>query len=173
MEGITQVKQFVLGIDPGKNGGIVGLTNGHINLIDKMPQTPVDMWGYFKSSGLHLLLKSTEIKSYVYIEDVHSMPTDGVRSAFTFGRGVGLLDGVLSFYPVDIIRVTPATWMGKLEIKRLGEETRYNFKKRLVEIAQGMAPVVDRNKINLQTADAFLIAKYGELNEKTNSETTL
>lgn len=156
------MKQFVLGIDPGKNGGIVGLTNGNINLIDKMPQTPVEMWGYFKSSGLHLLLKSTESKSYVFIEDVHSMPTDGVRSAFTFGRGVGLLDGVLSFYPVDIIRVIPSKWMDALGCKRDGDESRYNYKKRLVEKAKSLAPIASRNKINLSTADAFLIAKYGE-----------
>lgn len=156
------MKQFVLGIDPGKNGGIVGLTNGHINLIDKMPQTPVDMWGYFKTSGLHLLLKSTEIKSYVFIEDVHSMPTDGVRSAFTFGRQVGLLDGVLSHYPVDVIRVIPSKWMDALGVKRDGDESRYNYKKRLVEKAKSMAPVSDRDKINLTTADAFLIARYGE-----------
>lgn len=160
------MKTFTLGIDPGKNGGIVGLTNGHINLIDKMPQTPDDMWGYFKNSGLHLILRSLEVKSNVYIEDVHSMPTDGVRSAFTFGRGVGLLDGVLSFYPVDIIRVTPSVWMDFYKIKRDKVESRYNFKKRLVEEAKRLAPVSDRDKINLQTADAFLIARYGELNDK-------
>ena len=156
------MKQFVLGIDPGKNGGIVGLTNGHINLIDKMPQTPAEMWGYFESSGLRLMLKSKE-NIYVFIEDVHSMPTDGVRSAFTFGRQLGYLDMVLATCDVGPTRVVPTKWMDALGCKRERDETRYNYKKRLVEKAKSLAPVSHRDKINLATADAFLIAKYGEL----------
>lgn len=156
------MKKFVLGIDPGKNGGIVGLTNGHINLIDKMPQTPAEMWGYFESSGLRLMLKQKE-NIYVFIEDVHSMPTDGVRSAFTFGRGLGWLDMVLAVCGVDPIRVIPHKWMDALGCRRDGDETRYNYKKRLVEKAKGMALVADRDKINLSTADAYLIARYGQM----------
>lgn len=166
------MKQFVLGIDPGKNGGIVGLTNGHINLIDKMPQTPAEMWGYFNTSGLRLILKSKD-NIYVFIEDVHSMPTDGVRSAFTFGRQLGYLDMVLASCGVDPIRVVPSVWMGKMGLKRQGDETRYNYKKRLVQEAKLLAPNAYDKKITLQTADAFLIAKYGQgvLNDKEITNT--
>jgi crossover junction endodeoxyribonuclease RuvC len=162
MEGITQVKQFIIGIDPGKNGGIVGLTNGHINLITKMPQTPSEMWGYLESSGLHLLLKSKENNTHVYIEDVHSMPRDGVRSAFTFGRQLGILDTILAYYPVAVTRVIPHKWMAFLGLQKENEESKYNYKKRLVEKARSLAFVIDRDKLSLATADAFLIAYYGE-----------
>jgi len=157
------MKNFVLGIDPGKNGGIVGLTNGKINLIDIMPQGPQGLWEYFETSGLRLILQSTEVNSYVFIEDVHSMPTDGVRSAFTFGRQLGWLDMLIARYPVPTTRVGPAIWQDYFGCKREKEVSRYNYKKQLVEKAKSLAPNSYHKQINLSTADAYLIAKYGEV----------
>ena len=156
------MKNFIVGIDPGKNGGIVGLTNGKINIMDPLPQSPQDLWSYFELSGLRLLFQSMEIKTYVYIEDVHSMPTDGVKSAFSFGRALGWLDMLITRYPLDITRVVPSKWMDTLGCKRQGDESRYNYKKRLVEKAKSLAPKPYHNRINLATADAYLIALYGK-----------
>lgn len=152
-------KRFIIGIDPGRNGGIVGLTNGRINVIDKMPQQPTDLWGYFIDVlGIPMIGKEN---INVFIEDVHSMPTDGVRAAFSFGRHLGHLDMLISRYDLDVTRVIPTKWMDHYKIKRDKEESRYNYKKRLVEEAKRLAPLSHRDKINLQTADAYLIARYG------------
>jgi len=157
-------KKFIIGIDPGRNGGIVGLTNGHINVIDKMPQATSDLWGYFVNVLSIPMIGKENIS--VYIEDVHSMPSDGVRAAFTFGRHLGNLDMVMVRWDLDIVRVILSKWMDFYKIKRDKEESRYNYKKRLVEIAKGLAPTSHRDKINLHTADAFLIAKWGWEQEK-------
>lgn len=152
-------KQFIIGIDPGRNGGIVGLTNGHINVIDKMPQATSDLWGYFVDVlGIPMIGKD---HINVFIEDVHSMPTDGVRAAFSFGRHLGHLDMLFSRYDLDVTRIIPTKWMDFYKIKRDKEESRYNYKKRLVLTAKSLAPASHSDKINLATADAYLIAKYG------------
>jgi hypothetical protein len=87
-----------------------------------------------------LILKSNKEDVYVFIENVHSMPTDGVRSAFVFGRGLGWLDMALASCGVDPIRVLPHIWMDALDLKRAGEESRYNYKKRLDELEKMIIP---------------------------------
>ena len=161
------MKNFVLGIDPGKSGGLVGLTNGTVNFVDRMPLGPLGLWDYFENSGLRLILQSMEINSNVYIEDVHSMPTDGSKSAFTFGRQLGWLDMLITRVNIPIHRVRPTVWMDKFSLRRdKPEESRYNYKKRIVETAKSLASVPYRPQIDLHTADAYLIARYGAQEQK-------
>ena len=165
------MKNFVLGIDPGKSGGLVGLTNGTVNFVDRMPQGPNGLWDYFEDSGLRLVLQSMEINSHVYIEDVHSMPTDGSKSAFTFGRQLGWLDMLITRVNIPIHRVRPAVWMDTFSLKRAKpDETRYNYKKRIVTEAKRLSSVSYRPQIDLYTADAYLIARYGFLQEKSKKQ---
>lgn len=170
------MKDFIIGIDPGKNGGIVGLTNGKINIIDKMPQQPTDLWGYFIDVlGIPMMNKEN---IYVFIEDVHSMPTDGSKSAFTFGRGLGWLDMPLAYYGLRTERVIPRKWMESYGLKRRKDvdpetvETKYQYKKRIKERAQVLAPEHQRENITLATCDAYLIALYGyhKLKEEQRDE---
>lgn len=158
------MKPFYIGIDPGKNGGIVGLTNGKINVIDKMPQTAYDMWDYFIYLGFPNMIEKEQ--TYVIIEDVHSMPTDGVASAFTFGHHIGVFDGIFAALGIYPHRVRPQIWQSHFGLQRdkQGEESKYSYKKRILEMARGIAGG-GRNKeelksLNLYTADAYLIAEY-------------
>lgn len=158
------MKPFYIGIDPGKNGGIVGLTNGKINVIDKMPQTAYDLWDYFIYLGFPNVVEKDQ--TYVIIEDVHSMPTDGVASAFTFGRHIGVFDGIFAGMGIQPYRVRPSVWQQYFGLTRDKEskETKYTYKKRILDVAHRIAGK-GRNKeesksLNLFTADAFLIAKY-------------
>ena len=157
------MKDFIIGIDPGRNGGIVGLTNGRINIIDKMPQQPADLWGYFINVlGIPMMNKEN---IYVFIEDVHSMPTDGSKSAFTFGRGLGWLDMLLSHWDLHTTRVNSRKWMESFNLRRSKSEgdteSKYNYKKRIKVKAQDLAPEHQRESLTLATCDAYLIALYG------------
>ena len=154
-------KKFVIGIDPGRNGGIVGLTNGNINIIGKMPLQPSDIWGYFADDlGIPLIGKEN---IHVFIEDVHSMPTDGVRSAFSFGKHLGWLDMLLAYYHLDITRVVPSKWQEffSLSRKTSGTDTKYHYKKYILETAKVLAPERYQKEITLATCDAYLIGLYG------------
>ena len=46
----------------------------------------------------------------VVIENVHSMPKQGVASSFRFGRGVGVLHGVVGALALPVTHVTPQQW---------------------------------------------------------------
>lgn len=54
----------------------------------------------------------TPSPSIVVIEDVHSMPFDGVASAFKFGQTKGLLTGIISqlFKTIPIHYLKPSVW---------------------------------------------------------------
>lgn len=161
------MKPFHIGIDPGKSGAIVGLTNGKINVIDKMPQTPKDIWDYFIYLGFPNMLEKD--KTYVCIEAVHSMPSDGVRSAFTFGHHVGQLDMVFAALNINPIRVRPSDWQSYFAIQRGKGEPKYTYKGRLVELAKKLCRADERDRMTRVTADAYLIALYLSQNlEKLN-----
>ena len=158
------MKDFIIGIDPGRNGGIVGLTNGKINVIDKMPQQPESLWGYFVDVlGIPMMKERNNI--YVYIEDVHSMPTDGARSAFTFGRHLGWWDMLLSHYNLTFSRVLPRDWQQSYDLQRRKNETppesKYQYKKRILEKSKTLVDKDHKEALNLATCDAYLIALYG------------
>ena len=154
-------KTFVIGIDPGKNGGIVSLTNGKITTIDAMPSSIEALWSHFEFLGFPNMILRKE-STYVYIESVHSMPTDGVRSAFTFGHHNGVLDSILVRSNCRVNRILPSKWMNYFNLKRDKEkETKYDYKKRLAEQARIRTPERWKKTLTLKTADAYLIALYG------------
>lgn len=129
---------YVIGIDPGKNGGIAVMANGQLKDIYEMPSTVRELY--------HLLtnifkLKSKGDKLYVYVENVHARPTDGRSSAFTFGYNVGVLDSCIGIASIrrsiELFRISPQTWTGSMGIIRdkKNKETKYQFKKRLLAYA--------------------------------------
>jgi hypothetical protein len=153
-------KIFIIGIDPGKSGGIVALTNGKITDIAKMPQTPIDLVNHFYYLGFPN--QPIGVKSYVIIEHVHSMPSDSSKGAFTFGKNVGHLEGVLASFGIEPIQVEPKKWQLFFDLRREKGETKYNYKGRLRERALLECPTTSpfREKLRRETADAFLIAKW-------------
>tara|TARA_R100001594_G_scaffold146018_1_gene196840 strand:- start:3473 stop:3931 length:459 start_codon:yes stop_codon:yes gene_type:complete len=139
-----------LGIDPGKNGGIVFLKDNFKNVAYKCPDT---------IEGMVSLIKK-ETKGYrikiAMIEKVHSMPRDGVVSAFSFGRNFGSWLGVLEALNIKVNMVTPQKWQkyyGKLPKEKKSK------KHKLKSIASNLYPGV---KCTLATSDAILIGHYGK-----------
>lgn len=140
----------VLGVDPGANGGIAWITGGKA-CVERMPDTLQDLWELL--CDIHpnrLCEKQPPIKAY--IEQVHSSPQMGVKSAFTFGNGFGHLEMALTAAGIPFERVRPQVWQKALGCMTKGDK---NVSKRK---AQELFP--DR-KITHATADALLIAHYG------------
>ncbi len=159
--------KFIIGIDPGRNGGIVGLTNGKINIIDKMPQQTTDLWGYFIDGlGIPMIHEWDRKENvHVFIENIHSMPTDGVKSAFSFGYHLGQLDMCLARWDLHTERIVPRVWQEWFGLSRRKSETepesKYQYKKRILEKAKSLVPRDKEKELDLTTCDAYLIALYG------------
>ena len=164
------IKDLVIGIDPGKSGGIATIYNNRASMLVKMPGTPQALVEFFRDLGFPSIKEKYNVS--IYLEKVHAMPRDGSRQAFTFGKGVGVIEGVLAAFGLHNLTelTSPQVWMKHYGLKREKLETKYNWKKRLKEFAFKECPRSKQHLISLETADAFLIAKYGVSNEKSKSK---
>lgn len=136
---------MLIGVDPGKNGGIAALSHdGEVHLAAKMPPTHRDLWNLIKPYGGEL--------NFCYLEKVHSMPGQGVKSTFTFGEGFGALQMALTAAGIPFELVTPNKWQKAMGCQTKGDK---NVSK---AAAQRLFPNI---KITHAIADALLIAEYG------------
>lgn len=85
------------------------------------------------------------------VEQVHSMPGQGVSSSFKFGNNAGWWRGVLMSLNIPFEYATPQKWQKELSCLTKGDKNITKQK------ASEMFPNV---KIIHATADAYLIAKY-------------
>lgn len=141
----------IIGIDPGASGGIAWITNGKA-CVEKMPDTLADLWDLIDDiSGRKWSNHGvTEIKAY--LEQVHSSPQMGVKSAFTFGNGFGHLEMALTAAGIPFERVRPQVWQKAMGCMTGGDK---NVSKRK---AQELFPNL---KCTHATSDALLIAEFG------------
>lgn len=134
----------IIGIDPGKAGGIAVITRDHVEAIP-MPDTVGDLVD-------HLLSLSVLDCGRVVVERVHSSPQMGVVSAFTFGRGLGNIEAACAALALRLEWVAPQVWQRALGCLSKGDK---NITKRR---AQELFPTL---KITHAVADALLIAEWG------------
>ena len=142
----------VIGIDPGKGGGVAILTNDTVKVYP-CPREVKDM-----AILIGMCLKDVApYRVKVFLEKVWAFPTDGRVGSFTFGCNYGQWQGILATYELDPIFVTPKEWQSHFEIKKgLPKPIR---KKILKQLAIERCP--ETKKITLKTADALLIGIYG------------
>jgi len=135
--------ELYIGIDPGKSGGIALIERGGSAFVHKMPDTDMDIIELFRSFDCGC--------SSAMIEQVHSMPGQGVASCFEFGRGFGALIMALVACSIPFERVSPQKWQRAMGCLTKGDK---NVSKRK---AQEIFPKI---KVTHATADALLIAEY-------------
>ena len=146
----------VIGIDPGKSGGIAVAIMGE-SVCYPMPDTEKDTWELIVSlHGGHLEQKPD---AYAYIEKVHAMPGQGVTSMFNFGMNYGMLRAFLVAAGIPFETVTPQKWQKFFGLIRKDKnETNTQKKNRHKAKAQEIFPDL---KITHKVADCLLIAEYG------------
>jgi hypothetical protein len=144
----------IIGIDPGKSGGIAW-HDGKRMRVEKMPETLLDLWYFVDIIRRNEYATPREPGSHkckAYIEQVHSSPQMGVKSAFTFGQGFGHLEMALTAAGIPFERVRPQAWQKAMQCLTKGDK---NVSKRR---AQELFPHL---KITHATSDATLICEYG------------
>jgi len=143
-------KLNIMGIDPGQKGGLAIWKDGKVEAY-KMPETPTDLLELLASLSFH--------EPFCYIEDVHSMPTDGKKAITTFMKHVGHLEMGLMAADIPNEQVSPGTWQGYFKLKRkCKSETTTQKKNRHKAKAQKLFPDM---KITHAIADALLIMEWG------------
>ena len=154
----------ILGVDPGKGGGLALLCPYDGILLEPMP---IDAAGEFDLAELARLVGgwSPEIR-FAVVEKVHGGPVGGRQKgssgAFNFGKVYGAVLGVLASCGVSVHHVAPQTWM-----RAIHTTTHADSKERSLHAFLQLFPDIDaretarsRNQ-HMGMVEALLIAEYG------------
>lgn len=140
----------VLACDPGKSGALAYDTPEGMVAV-KMKS--------LKGSrrALYELIRKID-PMVIFIEEVHSMPGQGVVSCFTFGREVEKLEMCAVALDIPYKYIRPRVWTEAMCIgKSKDYENKRAWKKKILERAQALFPEA---KPTLDVADALMIHSY-------------
>lgn len=154
-----------LGIDPGANGGMACIAPGDISLTS-MPVTEKEIWQWIRwydRSTRDVFAIIEKVGGYVgnNSEAGKGGGSSNGSAMFKFGMNCGLLRMALTAARIPYDEVHPATWQKKLGISpRTKTESKSQWKNRIKQKCQQLYPC---EKLTLNTADALLIARYGQM----------
>jgi len=160
---------YVIGIDPGLDGGIALVTPSY-NMTVVDPPT-LNVKGKGKGAKNKRLYHVSEIVKLLkfwaeqynplrcYIENVHSMPGQGVVAMFSMGRGLGMYEGILHALEIPFEYVTPQAWK-KLMLSGQNKEKDASVYKAM-QLFPGAELKTLRGRLLDGRAEALLIAEYG------------
>jgi len=142
----------LIAIDPGSASGAYALFDpkwrapivGDLEAVNKQ-LNPVFLVNILDWSG------ATE----AIVENVHSMPRQGVASTFRFGVAVGIIHGVLSARGVPMHLVQPGVWKKALGLRGPDGEASRALAIRLYPQVDGLHLKKHHNR-----AEALLIGHY-------------
>ena len=153
----------ILGVDPGLSGALALYGSESLTIFD-MPTVERKVGGKTKRQidayqlGNWLDLHRNVIL-FTVIEDVHSMPAQGITSAFNFGFSTGVLHGAICANQIPLKLVAPVVW--KRHFGLIGQDKDAS---RLA--ASRVSPRYSHHwplKKHDGRAEAFLLAVYGSL----------
>lgn len=145
------IEKFI-GVDPGKKGAVAVLSiedkERHLLEVIPLPDSCREKVTLFAG------ILSNTTRNFCVVEKVHSSPQMGVVSAFTFGKGFGHLEGIVtsSMSPRDYAFVNPQVWQAGLDCMTGGDKKI--SARRVGELFPAYA------KIKKDFADAILISYY-------------
>ncbi len=155
--------QTIIGIDPGKSGGIALLIPGCPPEADKMPGTAMDL--------LESLSNYSD-GTIAFVEKVNAGPRMGSSASFKFGQSVGEIRMACLAAGLRLEYVSPQKWQKELGLivkgRGLGQgdtDKKNRNKARAQELFGGCGI-----KLTHAVCDALLIAEYGR--RVANGETT-
>lgn len=150
---------MILAVDPGQKGAIGALDyQGKLTGVWDMPILEKRVNAPLLAN---MLIPWANTADVCVIEDVHAMPKQGVTSMFTFGRGLGVVEGVALGAGIPVRYVSPAKWKRALGLSADKDASR----RRATELWPLQADLFKLVK-NDGRAEAMLIAywwlKFGD-----------
>jgi len=144
----------VIGVDPGQSGGVAFVSDDTAEAIP-MPLVGKEVSGRELASWIGL-----RRPTLLVVERVGSMPGEGVVSSFKFGKGFGMILGVIEALGYSYRLVTPQAW------KRAVLAGTSRDKLAAIGYVHQMYPGIDLTPGRKRTphdgmADAVCLAEYG------------
>lgn len=156
---------IIIGIDPGKKGGLAWMEDGVIIDVLAMPVAGKELdlgeiVDFCNSGGDKIIV------DFAYIEKVGAMPGQGVVSMFTFGKVTGALYGIMAALKIPYRLVTPQTWKKAILLDTdRSKEAALDYVKRIHPFVELKATAQSR-KAHMGIVDAICIAEYGWRKER-------
>ena len=147
---------IVIGIDPGKSGGLVVIKKNKVSLY-KCPKSPHEMSSILRQARADAWIDEHSI--HIAIEKVWAFPTDARSSAFKFGVNYGMWLGIIGSLNLPFMEVPPQTWMKSYSPLPKDKKDR---KKAIKDIAIDMLRDMFNNeqRVTYAVSDAALIALW-------------
>lgn len=154
-----------IGIDPGQKGAlaIIGWDaalaeyDATARLEDGPLIIPFDQDRYI---GALLAVETSGVECVCCIEDVHSLPREGVVAAHNFGRSIGWLHGILDAIGIPYQPITPQKWKKEFGLN--------SDKANSIEVCKRLYPGVNllrterSRKEDDNMAEALLLSTYAK-----------
>jgi crossover junction endodeoxyribonuclease RuvC len=102
----------IVGIDPGLSGALALLADAKLTDIADMP--------VYNKRASGRLIAETLMRwdaEYVVIEDVHSMPKQGVASSFLFGLNTGIVIGAVQASGIPMVKISSGRWKTQMGLR--------------------------------------------------------
>lgn len=151
---VKRIHVNIVGIDPGKTGGLAVIRGNGNATAYRMPDT---------SRGVVRLLEelreSGVTTAFMELVGGYIGRAQPASSAFVFGYGTGIISGALAAYGFETHRIRPQTWLKSYGLKTRDGESKTSWKNRLKAQAEDLFPNIPG--ITLSTSDALLIAEFG------------
>ena len=153
---------LIIGIDPGISGSICFFKDGKILEVIEMPVMTEGKKNKKQVNGAQIyneFLKRINNKDddiRVVIEQVSSMPGQGVTSMFNFGQSYGILKGICSAMQLPMFFVRPAKWKKYFNLINSQKDAS---RTRAIEIFPYFSTQLSKKK-DSNKADAILIASF-------------
>ena len=153
-----------IGIDPGQKGAVAIISGGKVAALFDMPTVSVKR-GKTNKEEVSAALLSGHFSSLIpsgskvaVLERVGAMPGQGVTSCFSFGRAVGVVEGVLAAKGIGVTIVPPQTWQRALRVRDGKDGSLLRATELFPEVADQL--VGPRGGKLDGRSDALLMAEY-------------
>lgn len=153
------MKPLLLGIDPGLSGALALLNtvDGDLEEVIDMPLREIrgKKWVDLYALAMWLDTRRSGIRKAI-IEEVHSMPNQGVASTFRFGYATGAVTGAVTANMIPATLIPPTVWKMQMGVTH-DKATSLAMARKL------WAPRADlfKRKKDDGRAEAALLAEYG------------
>ena len=144
---------LAIGIDPGKSGALAVMYLDDDRSIIRIKVIPFEELAYRDA-----LVCCKDETVACLVEKVGALPGQGVVSMFSFGRNLGLIEGMLTALHIPYQLVPPQTWKKEFSLSS-DKQMSIDVCKRLFPNINLLATPRSR-KENDGMAEALLMAEY-------------
>jgi crossover junction endodeoxyribonuclease RuvC len=149
---------MIIGIDPGLSGAIAFLDESNELIVEDVPVLPGKTRGSVVNIPVMCEIMMTHgwDAEHAFIEQVSSMPKQGVATTFKFGETYGAQRAIVEAMHIPVTYVSPSKWKPDMGLNRDKGLSRT----RATQLFPSYASLFKRVKDDGR-AEAALIAYYG------------